>query len=255
MRYYLWEMRPYFRQVAGQLVLGSIAGIIMNTAVVLPAILLGRAIDAALAFERGEVGARRGGLGRPGLRGRHAAHRSPPHRQALVADDGQRPYPGQYPGGCVARRHRLADGTAGQHPGWRRDGAHYRRRRGAGRGRARVYHRDLGHPPVFPLAHGRDAGLRPAPDRAGPAAGARGHAAGQGDGPLGRRSHHGLPPSQRLPDHGAPGAVGRYPCAPAVWPHGRSRGTCGHAVGGASRQPTWPWCGCAADSGRSTPRS
>jgi ABC-type multidrug transport system fused ATPase/permease subunit len=57
MRYYLWEMRPYFRQVAGQLVLGSIAGFIMNTAIVLPALLLGQAIDAALAFERGEVGA------------------------------------------------------------------------------------------------------------------------------------------------------------------------------------------------------
>ncbi len=57
MSYYLWEMRPYFRQVAGQLVLGAIAGIIMNTAVVLPAILLGQAIDAALAFERGAVGA------------------------------------------------------------------------------------------------------------------------------------------------------------------------------------------------------
>src|SRR5262245_59299004 len=56
MSYYLWEMRPYFRQVAGQLVLGSITGIIMNTAVVLPAILLGRAIDAVRAFERGEVG-------------------------------------------------------------------------------------------------------------------------------------------------------------------------------------------------------
>src|SRR5262245_61111312 len=56
MRYYLWELRPYFRQVAGQLVLGSIAGIIMNTAVVLPAILLGWTIDAARAFERGEVG-------------------------------------------------------------------------------------------------------------------------------------------------------------------------------------------------------
>jgi ABC-type multidrug transport system fused ATPase/permease subunit len=50
---FLWEMRPYFRQVAGQLVLGSVAGIIMNTAVVLPAILLGRAIDRALALERG----------------------------------------------------------------------------------------------------------------------------------------------------------------------------------------------------------
>ena len=56
MRYYLWEMRPYFRQVAGQLVLGSLAGIMMNTAIVLPALLLGRAIDAALAFERGTVG-------------------------------------------------------------------------------------------------------------------------------------------------------------------------------------------------------
>jgi ATP-binding cassette, subfamily B, multidrug efflux pump len=55
MRSYLWEMRPYFRQVAGQLVLGSITGIMMNTAVVLPPILLGQAINAALAFERGEV--------------------------------------------------------------------------------------------------------------------------------------------------------------------------------------------------------
>jgi ATP-binding cassette, subfamily B, multidrug efflux pump len=53
---YLWEMRPYFRQVAGQLVLGSLTGIIMNTAVVLPPILLGRAINAALASERGEGG-------------------------------------------------------------------------------------------------------------------------------------------------------------------------------------------------------
>src|SRR6266487_4306201 len=53
---FLWGMRPYFRQVAGQLVLGSITGIIMNTAVVLPALLLGRAINAVRAFERGEVG-------------------------------------------------------------------------------------------------------------------------------------------------------------------------------------------------------
>jgi ATP-binding cassette, subfamily B, multidrug efflux pump len=55
MYYYLWEIRPYFRQVAGELVLGSITGIIMNIAIVLPAILLGRAIDAARALERGEV--------------------------------------------------------------------------------------------------------------------------------------------------------------------------------------------------------
>jgi hypothetical protein len=39
----LWELRPYFRQVEGQLILGSLCGIVMNTAVVLPAIQLGRA--------------------------------------------------------------------------------------------------------------------------------------------------------------------------------------------------------------------
>jgi ATP-binding cassette, subfamily B, multidrug efflux pump len=55
--HYLWELRPYFRQVAGQLVIGSMAGIIMNTAVVLPAILLGRAIDAIHAFSLGEADA------------------------------------------------------------------------------------------------------------------------------------------------------------------------------------------------------
>ena len=54
---FLWAMRPYFRQAAGQLALGSLAGIVMNTAVVLPAILLGRAIDTALAFERGRAAA------------------------------------------------------------------------------------------------------------------------------------------------------------------------------------------------------
>src|SRR5437667_5886871 len=52
---FLWERRRYFRQVAGELVLGSVAGIIMNTAVVLPAILLGRAIDRALSWERGSA--------------------------------------------------------------------------------------------------------------------------------------------------------------------------------------------------------
>ena len=50
---YLWRLRAYFRQVAGELVIGSLAGIVMNTAVVLPAILLGNAIDKALALERG----------------------------------------------------------------------------------------------------------------------------------------------------------------------------------------------------------
>jgi len=55
MRRFLWAMRPYLRQVAGELILGSIAGILMNTLVVLPAILLGRAIDTALAFEQGNA--------------------------------------------------------------------------------------------------------------------------------------------------------------------------------------------------------
>lgn len=55
MKHYLWALRPYFRQVGGELVLGSVAGVLMNTFVVLPAILLGRAIDAALAFEQGQV--------------------------------------------------------------------------------------------------------------------------------------------------------------------------------------------------------
>jgi ATP-binding cassette subfamily B protein len=56
-RHYLWELQPYFRQVAGQLILGSVCGIIMNTAIVLPAILLGQAIDTALAFERDQASA------------------------------------------------------------------------------------------------------------------------------------------------------------------------------------------------------
>ena len=54
---YLWKLRPYYQQVAGALVLGSLAGIVMNTAVVLPAILLGRAIDKAVALEKGEAAA------------------------------------------------------------------------------------------------------------------------------------------------------------------------------------------------------
>ena len=47
-----WHLRAYFRQVAGLVTIGSIAGIIMNTAVVLPAVLLGHALDVALAVQR-----------------------------------------------------------------------------------------------------------------------------------------------------------------------------------------------------------
>ena len=51
--HYLWKIRPYYRQVKGLLALGFVSGIIMNTAVVLPPILLGRAIDIALDLEKG----------------------------------------------------------------------------------------------------------------------------------------------------------------------------------------------------------
>ncbi len=53
MKPYLWELRPYFRQTAGELLLGSLCGILMNTSIVLPAVMLGRAIDATLAFDQG----------------------------------------------------------------------------------------------------------------------------------------------------------------------------------------------------------
>jgi ATP-binding cassette, subfamily B, multidrug efflux pump len=51
---FLWRMRPYFRQVLGELLLGSLCGMLMNTAVVLPALLLGRAVDEVLRSSRGE---------------------------------------------------------------------------------------------------------------------------------------------------------------------------------------------------------
>jgi ATP-binding cassette subfamily B multidrug efflux pump len=57
MTHYLWALRPYFRQTAGALVLGSLAGILMNTAVVLPPLLLGRAIDTVAAFQQGKASA------------------------------------------------------------------------------------------------------------------------------------------------------------------------------------------------------
>ncbi|MGK5170896.1 ABC transporter ATP-binding protein [Geodermatophilus sp. CPCC 205761] len=52
----MWTaMRPYARQVAGLLTIGSLCGVLMNTAVVLPAILLGHAVDTVLEHDRGEV--------------------------------------------------------------------------------------------------------------------------------------------------------------------------------------------------------
>ena len=53
--HYLWKIRPYYRQVAGLLFTGFVSGIIMNISVVLPAILLGRAIDTAHALQTGST--------------------------------------------------------------------------------------------------------------------------------------------------------------------------------------------------------
>src|SRR5438477_6946460 len=53
MRDYLRGLLPYYRQVLGTLIVGSICGVIMNTAVVLPSILLGRAIDTVSAVAAG----------------------------------------------------------------------------------------------------------------------------------------------------------------------------------------------------------
>jgi ATP-binding cassette subfamily B multidrug efflux pump len=50
-------LRPYERRSAGLLVIGSLAGILMNTAVVLPAVALGHAVDTVEAFDRGQVDA------------------------------------------------------------------------------------------------------------------------------------------------------------------------------------------------------
>src|SRR3954454_12470198 len=54
MREYLRGLLPYYRHVLGTIVIGSICGLIMNTSVVLPPILLGRAIDTVNAFANGE---------------------------------------------------------------------------------------------------------------------------------------------------------------------------------------------------------
>jgi ABC-type multidrug transport system fused ATPase/permease subunit len=62
---FLWKLRPYFRQVSGLLVLGSISGILMNVAIVLPAVFLGRAINTVLAYQQGKVSS--GSVGRAAI--------------------------------------------------------------------------------------------------------------------------------------------------------------------------------------------
>ncbi len=54
-RQFLAAILPYFQHVAGLLIVGSLGGIVMNTTVVLPAILLGRAIDLARAWADGQA--------------------------------------------------------------------------------------------------------------------------------------------------------------------------------------------------------
>lgn len=55
MKHYLWKSRPILRQVGGLLFLGSLCGLVMNIAVILPPILLGKTIDTILAMGRGEA--------------------------------------------------------------------------------------------------------------------------------------------------------------------------------------------------------
>src|SRR2546425_484857 len=54
---FLLDVSRYFGPVRWRLVVGSIAGIAMNTAAVLPPLLLGNAIDSALAFSQGHAAA------------------------------------------------------------------------------------------------------------------------------------------------------------------------------------------------------
>ncbi len=61
-RSFLWRLGPYFRQVAGLLAVGSAAGVAMNVAIVLPAVLLGRAVNVALAAQQHRATAAQVGL-------------------------------------------------------------------------------------------------------------------------------------------------------------------------------------------------
>jgi ATP-binding cassette subfamily B multidrug efflux pump len=52
---FLKAIAPYLKQVVGLLVVGSVGGLVMNTVVVLPALLLGRLIDTAMAWGEGDA--------------------------------------------------------------------------------------------------------------------------------------------------------------------------------------------------------
>jgi ABC-type multidrug transport system fused ATPase/permease subunit len=53
----MWPLRGYLRRVAGLLLIGSLAGIAMNIAVVLPSVLLGRAVNTVVAYRHGDASA------------------------------------------------------------------------------------------------------------------------------------------------------------------------------------------------------
>ncbi len=57
-RQFLKAILPYLKQVRGLLLIGSLGGLVMNTTVVLPAILLGRTIDTAMAWGKGRAASR-----------------------------------------------------------------------------------------------------------------------------------------------------------------------------------------------------
>ena len=52
---FVWAMRYYFRLAAGQILLGSLAGLAKNSLTILPPIALGGMIDAVLDFRRGSI--------------------------------------------------------------------------------------------------------------------------------------------------------------------------------------------------------
>ena len=240
MRYYLWEMRPYFRQVAGQLVLGSIAGIIMNTAVVLPAILLGQAIDAALAFERGAVGAGAVGWAVLAFIGGtlltevpRAAKRwwlmtANARIRANVRADAWR--------GVIAWPMARLDSTPAGDVMARIIGDVEVLGVGVREFSIETWDTILFSLSLMVVMLIYDPTLTMLALLPVPLAMLLAKATGRW---VASRTDR-LPPGQCLSDHGTPGAIGRYPCAPAVWPHGRRRRTGGQAVGGASRHQPGP---------------
>ncbi len=117
-------------------------------------------------------------LGGARVPGRGAPHRGAADGQAVVAHDRERPHPGQRAGRRLPGGARLAHGRPRAHAARGPDGTHRGRCRGAGRRRARVHDRDVGHAPVFPVVHRGDAGDRCPADRAGAGPGAAGDAPG-----------------------------------------------------------------------------